>query len=361
MMKEEKGNIEQMSERLFHYLRKRESSASQEAEDEVWSKISEQIDKKKHIPVYRWLIPVTAVAAASLLFVFWLNNQAYDTIHSADVQEFVSAANTPEKHIELITATGTKIKVDEKATVAYAQDGSLLIDEKKIATRQSTGEGEEEHPMNQIIVPMGKHIKLQLSDGSQLDINSGTKVVYPQKFKKEYREIFVEGEIFIDVTHKESNIPFIVKTSLFTVNVLGTAFNVKAYKEDTKAEVVLVRGKVEVKDKKEQNYTLMPNELIALNEGTYTDKKKVNALDYISWIDGILTLNNQALSIVLEQLHRYYGKEIIYDTGIETMPMHGKLDLNEGLQKVLSTIAITAPVTIEEKNNIYYVHRRKEN
>ena len=120
MMKEEKGNIEQMSERLFHYLRKRESSASQEAEDEVWSKISEQIDKKKHIPVYRWLIPVTAVAAASLLFVFWLNNQAYDTIHSADVQEFVSAANTPEKHIELITATGTKIKVDEKATVAYA-------------------------------------------------------------------------------------------------------------------------------------------------------------------------------------------------------------------------------------------------
>ena len=86
MMKEEKGNIEQMSERLFHYLRKRESSASQEAEDEVWSKISEQIDKKKHIPVYRWLIPVTAVAAASLLFVFWLNNQAYDTIHSADVQ-----------------------------------------------------------------------------------------------------------------------------------------------------------------------------------------------------------------------------------------------------------------------------------
>ncbi|MZJ34447.1 DUF4974 domain-containing protein, partial [Collinsella sp. BIOML-A1] len=150
-------------------------------------------------------------------------------------------------------------------------------------------------------------------------------------------------------------------TSLFTVNVLGTAFNVKAYKEDTKAEVVLVRGKVEVKDKKEQNYTLMPNELIALNEGTYTDKKKVNALDYISWIDGILTLNNQALSIVLEQLHRYYGKEIIYDTGIETMPMHGKLDLNEGLQKVLSTIAITAPVTIEEKNNIYYVHMRKEN
>ena len=102
MMKEEKGNIEQMSERLFHYLRKRESSASQEAEDEVWSKISEQIDKKKHIPVYRWLIPVTAVAAASLLFVFWLNNQTYDTIHSADVQEFVSAANTPEKHIELI-------------------------------------------------------------------------------------------------------------------------------------------------------------------------------------------------------------------------------------------------------------------
>ena len=98
MMKEEKGNIEQMSERLFHYLRKRESSASQEAEDEVWSKISEQIDKKKHIPVYRWLIPVTAVAAASLLFVFWLNNQAYDTIHSADVQECICCKYSGETY-----------------------------------------------------------------------------------------------------------------------------------------------------------------------------------------------------------------------------------------------------------------------
>ena len=359
-MKEEKGNIEQMSKRLFHYLRRRESTAFKQTENEVWDKISERINnKKKYTRIYHWLIPATAVAAASLLFIFWLNNQAHNMIHSKDIQEFVSTANSSEKHIELITTTGAKIKVDEKATVAYAQDGSLLIDKKKIVTRQENGK--EKYSMNQIIVPMGKHIKLKLSDGSQLDINSGTKVIYPQKFKEEYREIFVEGEIFIDVTHKESNIPFIVRTSLFNVNVLGTAFNVKAYKEDVKAEVVLLRGKVEVKDKKEQNYVLMPNELIALNEGTYTDKKKVNALDYISWVNGILTLNNQALSTVLQQLYRYYGKEIIYDTGIETMPMHGKLDLNEGLQKVLSTIAITAPVTIEEKDNIYYVHMRKEN
>lgn len=360
MMKEEKGNIKPISELLFHYLRKRESTTSQEAEDEVWSKISKQISnkKRKHVPVYRWLIPVTAVAAASLLFVFWLNNQAYDTINSGNVRDQVSVTDAQTNHIELITATGTKIKVDEKATISYAQDGSLLIDEKKVATQHTT---EEEEPMNQIIVPMGKHIKLQLSDGSRLDINSGSKVVYPQKFKEACREIFVEGEIFIDVTHKENNIPFIVKTSLFDVNVLGTAFNVKAYKEDAEAEIVLLRGKVEVKDRNEQNYMLMPNELIALNEGAYMNKEKVNALDYISWIDGILILKNHSLSTVLQQLHRYYGQEINYDAGIETMPMHGKLDLNEGLQKVLSTIAITAPVTVEEKDNIYYVHMRKEN
>lgn len=357
MMKENKGNIKHASEPLFRYLRKRESTASKEVEDEVWNKISKEINKdKKHIPVYRWLIPATAVAAASLLFVFWLSNQNYN-INSSNVQELTSAIAPQANQIELTTATGTKIKVNEKAVISYGQDGSLLIDEKKIISKQTT---EKEEPMNQIIVPLGKHVKLKLSDGSQLDINSGTKVIYPPKFKEDYREIFVEGEIFIDVTHQENNAPFIVKTALFNVNVLGTAFNLKAYKEDVKAEVVLLRGKVEVKDKNEKNYLLAPNELIALDEGTYTDKKKVNAFDYISWIDGILVLKSQSLDLVLQRLHRYYGREIIYDKGIETMPMHGKLDLNEGLQKVLSTIAITAPVTVEEKNNIYYIHVRKE-
>ena len=238
-MKEEKGNIKPISELLFHYLRKRESTTSQEAEDEVWSKISKQISnkKRKHVPVYRWLIPVTAVAAASLLFVFWLNNQAYDTINSGNVRDQVSVTDAQTNHIELITATGTKIKVDEKATISYAQDGSLLIDEKKIATQHTT---EEEEPMNQIIVPMGKHIKLQLSDGSRLDINSGSKVVYPQKFKEACREIFVEGEIFIDVTHKENNIPFIVKARI-NQSSLNTSIRIR-HRMDYLVEGLSVRG-----------------------------------------------------------------------------------------------------------------------
>lgn len=60
MMKEEKGNIEQMSERLFHYLRKRERFRFPRSRRRGnGAKSVSQIDKKKHIPVYRWLIPVT--------------------------------------------------------------------------------------------------------------------------------------------------------------------------------------------------------------------------------------------------------------------------------------------------------------
>lgn len=356
-MKKEKEHIESISERLLQHLRKRESDVPKEMEDEVWMKISKRIEKRKQASVYRWLIPTTIAIAASFILIFW-PDKPDDAIRS-NKRELVSATSLPELQIELTTANGTKIKVDEKAAVAYTQDGSLLIDEKTIATSQT--ETEEEHPMNQIKVPMGKHMKLKLSDGSLLDINSGTKVVYPQKFKKECREIFVDGEIFIDVTHKDSNTPFIVRTSLFDVNVLGTAFNVKAYKEDAEAEVVLLRGKVEVKDNNKQDYILMPNELIALNEGRCTGKKEVNALDYISWTEGVLTLNDQALGTVLRQLNRYFGTDIIYDADVEAMPMHGKLDLNEGLQKVLSTIAITAPISIEEKNYTYYVHQKKDN
>lgn len=87
---------------------------------------------------------------------------------------------------------------------------------------------------NQIIVPKGKRSQIVLADNSKIWINSGSKVIYPRAFEGKYREIYVEGEVYLNVTHDTSK-PFIVNTSGFEVRVLGTSFNISAYKNRGKS------------------------------------------------------------------------------------------------------------------------------
>ena len=70
------------------------------------------------------------------------------------------------------------------------------------------------------------------------------------------REIYVEGEIYLDVTPDKSR-PFVVKTHQFNVEVLGTSFTVNAYKGKKQSEVVLVEGSVRLSDKYQKEVLML--------------------------------------------------------------------------------------------------------
>lgn len=72
-----------------------------------------------------------------------------------------------------------------------------------------------------------------------------TRVIYPVEFEKDKREIYVDGEIYIEVA-KDENRPFYVRTKDMNVRVLGTKFNVTAYESEAIRSVVLAQGCVQV-------------------------------------------------------------------------------------------------------------------
>lgn len=86
-------------------------------------------------------------------------------------------------------------------------------------------------------------------------MNSGTKVTYPAVFAKEKREIYVDGEVYLDVKRDVSR-PFYVKTEGMSIEVLATSFGFCAYHEDKEASVILIFGKVEVETNAKQKVTL---------------------------------------------------------------------------------------------------------
>ncbi len=95
----------------------------------------------------------------------------------------------------------------------------------------------------EIIAPIGSRAVVQLSDGSEVHLNFGSKLKYPQFFAGETREVILEGEGFFNVAHNPEK-PFIVKTKQINIKALGTAFNVMAYRNDDEIETTLVNGKV---------------------------------------------------------------------------------------------------------------------
>lgn len=356
-MMQEKKHIQELANKLIRFLSQRESSSSSTDENEVWSKIERQIKRSRVIYFY---LPRICIAAASVcLLLVGGYNYIYQNDNTIENIASISGTftdNMKNDEVLLVMSDKEKIQVKQGDTVTYAKNGSVNINSKQIEAKASQT---EKIQYNQLLVPKGKHTQLLLSDGSSLHINSGTRVIYPRKFSSDKREIYVEGEIYIEVKRDEKR-PFFVKTSSFDVEVLGTAFNVSAYNENEKAEVVLVNGSVIVKDEKKQIVNLKPNELVPISKGSIGSKQQVNALEYISWTHGILLLKDEELQTVLGKLQRYYGVEIVYDASLKLLPLSGKLDLKENMEEILKLIMTIAPLEYEKREDKFYITKREE-
>ncbi|MBS1601372.1 MAG: FecR domain-containing protein [Bacteroidetes bacterium] len=119
----------------------------------------------------------------------------------------------------------------------------------------------------EVLAKAGTRTRLVLPDGSQVWLNSSSKLRYTNDFNKRSREVALEGEAYFNVTRDASR-PFIVHTSSLDVKVLGTAFTIKSYPQDPTAETTLLNGSVEVTRKDNPNAArviLKPNEKLVFN------------------------------------------------------------------------------------------------
>lgn len=114
----------------------------------------------------------------------------------------------------------------------------------------------------------GARTKLVLPDGTQVWLNSNSKLKYTSEFNANAREVSLEGEAWFDVV-KDALHPFIVHTSSLDIKVLGTAFTIKSYPQDETVEATLLRGTIEVSRKDNpgtQRIILKPNEKLVFNK-----------------------------------------------------------------------------------------------
>lgn len=162
-----------------------------------------------------------------------------------------------------------------------------------------------------VYVPREHQNRLLLPDSSEVWLNADSKLTYNETDNK--REVTLEGEAFFNIKQAAGR-PFVVKAGPCTATVLGTSFNIKAYKNDPKVLITVATGKVQVQDQHQQLKVLTANKQIALEPITGAIREKqVNAVVYKAWIDGSFEVNNETFEEVANRLSRKYDVDIHFD------------------------------------------------
>ena len=312
--------------------------------------IKNKSNKKREITIFASVIAACVVIAILILNID--NNHVTDK--PKDIMSFVNTSPTADfttsKDIQLILSDENKVDLDtESADIHYKDDRITMDDDKNISKDQSSN-------FNQLLIPYGKRSTITFSDGTKVWVNAGTQLVYPIEFNEKQREIFVDGQIYLDVA-KDPDRPFIVKTKDMDVKVLGTKFNISAYSKENNNNIVLVSGKVSILNRKtNNNATLMPNKIYTYNKSNLNEEiKDVDTNLYTSWIEGKYIFNKETFEHVLLRISMYYGVKVDCDKDAAKYLCSGKLNLRDDFEIVLDGLTNSVPISYTVEGGIYKI------
>tara|TARA_B110000503_G_scaffold19286_1_gene28667 strand:+ start:1202 stop:2254 length:1053 start_codon:yes stop_codon:yes gene_type:complete len=311
-----------------------------------------KFNSRKKIIMYAIIGAAASVAILmflSLSFSNKPNNSIIDFVNSLETTN-INASD----EVTLILEDGENLKIDEKITsINYSNSGEeITIGSAQTINQQAINNSKIVY--NTLLVPYGKRTKVQLSDGSVVWLNSGSRLIYPIVFNGEKREVYLEGEAIFEVAHNKNH-PFIVVSQNQEVEVLGTVFGVTNYLDENSINTVLKSGSVQISytnalSSNSDKMKITPGTISSYNKKSKAIiSEKVNVDEYFSWRDGMLIFKNNDLKFIMKKLSRYYNIEIDllenkYADADVIETFSGYLDLNEDINQVIKNIQMSTNI-----------------
>jgi ferric-dicitrate binding protein FerR (iron transport regulator) len=205
--------------------------------------------------------------------------------------------------------------------------------------------------------PPGSKTLVTLPDNSKIWLNAHSSVSYDENFGVDNRRLKLEGEAFFDVV--KNSVPFVVQTDLYDISVLGTAFNVKTYRDDDKIVTTLVRGSLRIdhvdRSGSKKEVYLKPNEKLIVSRTpgsqdaalTFQVEKGIDAEMETAWKDGWLSVYGESLGELAKKIERMYDIKMIFeDKELGDYRYTGRIR-QLSLEQVMKALALTSPVKFE--------------
>jgi transmembrane sensor len=276
---------------------------------------------------------IAAIFALVLAPAWWLFLKQSDTVKS-------SSKGSDE--IQLTLANGQTVELEASQANVLKSEGATLNGSTLIYQKETSLSKEEgaELQMNVLEVPNGKYTKLELSDGTLVWVNSGSKLSYPAVFSAAKREVMLEGEAYFDVSHNAAR-PFVVHLKNLNVKVLGTGFSISTF--GNVIHTALERGKVSLETGNQSIY-LLPGELGKYNkQEKQLSKAELDLRAYTAWKDSDIYFNNSTLEEIASRLQREYNLVFSFENDV-LKNLHFTIDMpkTQDVSKILNNIKFSS-------------------
>lgn len=307
--------------------------------DRAWKAVSERAcyqaptRRQSGIVLFmrKYMIPLTA--AAILIGLAFLIPMTRNTVPEIRLdEEIITAMAECDDH----GMSGAVIEPDYVASVPVKTVKAQTVKEE---TKQQRDEKvvSEMLAAKRVTTLYNKEFWLTLPDGTIVHLARNTRIIYPERFTSQQRDVYIEGEAYFIVA-KDPSKKFVVHTKAASTVAYGTEFNVYA-PDDNDCEVILVNGSVGVSTPDGVERLLTPGEQATVIDGTMTvseaDLEPIKA-----WNTGHTEFEDWTLGRIMEILAKWYGmKADIPDTEIADIKLSGNLDRYDELLPTLESLS----------------------
>ena len=240
----------------------------------------------------------------------------------------------------------------------------------------------------EVLARAGTRTKMVLPDGSQVWLNSNSRLKYNNDFNTNNREVVLEGEAYFEVANN-ARLPFIVHASPIDIKVLGTSFAVKSYPQDKTIEATLLQGMIEV-SRKDNSSTpriiLKPNDKLIFSKSVATPNRTGNspsgpgahisvspdiAINSIrqdipdsskvetAWLYNRLVFDGDSFRELADKMERWYNVKIdLRDTILNSYHLHGIFE-KETVEEALRELQLTRDFTYKINGNEIELYAKK--
>lgn len=194
--------------------------------------------------------------------------------------------------------------------------------------------------------------EVPLPDGTIIQLNNRSKLIYPEQFTGDLREVFLEGEAYFDVAHNKKK-PFVVSTGELKIRVLGTKFTVNAISMNSQITTTLLEGSIDVSDSIEHKL-MKPNQQLTydINTRKMSLVDLANAEKEVRWTKNLWVLSDTPLLTICQRLEQQFGvKFIVVNDALIEKSFTGEFQTSEPLDSILKTMQITTSFKYERKGD----------